>query len=235
MGDAWPILLIVGTIVVVVAIFYFSYRWAKQRTEALQAIAVQFGFRFQPLGDEQLFAQLNGFHLFSQGRSKKIRNLMQGATHDLEVSFFDYQYTTGSGKNSHTWRQTVIWFAIPDPPLPTFSLRPEGFWHKIGEWFGYRDIDFDTHPTFSKKYLLRGEDEAAIRERFTEQILDWFQEHLNRSTEGSGNYLLHYRHSKRLKPEEIRQWMEEGFEVLGLFQHDQPLTLRDIDPDSMSV
>ena len=42
------------------------------------------------------------FHLFSQGRSKKIRNLMRGTVRDSNLSIFDYQYTVGAGKHQHT-------------------------------------------------------------------------------------------------------------------------------------
>ncbi|MEC9473853.1 MAG: hypothetical protein VX584_04130, partial [Actinomycetota bacterium] len=64
-----------------------------------------------------------------------------------------------------------------DLQLPTFVIRPENLFHKIGSTFGYQDIDFDAHPTFSKRYLLRGPDEEAIRNTFTDEFLSSYERH----------------------------------------------------------
>jgi hypothetical protein len=160
---------------------------------------------------------LGSFHLGSQGHSKSVTNLLRGRSNNLEVAIFDYRFVTGSGKHKHTWNQTVISFRFDGPALPTFSLRPENFGHKIGKWFGYQDINFESHPDFSRKYLVRGSQEQAIRELFTTKVLDYYQDKSGLSTEGSGNTLLFYRHAKRVQPPAIRSFMEEGFEVLLLF------------------
>ena len=142
---------------------------------------------------------------------------MRGKTQDLEVAIFDYRYTTGSGKHKHTWNHSVVCFRFVGTVLPVFSLRPENMGHKIGQWFGSQDIDFDTHRTFSKRYLLRGSDEAAVRGIFKKDVLDFYEGKMGLCTEGAGNTLLFYREGTRTKPEGVRAFMEEGFGVLGLF------------------
>ena len=64
---------------------------------------------------------------------------------------FDYRYTTGSGKNSHTYRQTVVFFRSPEVDLPQFELKPQSFLHGIGKLFGYQDIDFAFPSEVLKK------------------------------------------------------------------------------------
>ncbi|HEV3144244.1 MAG TPA: hypothetical protein VGZ47_10195 [Gemmataceae bacterium] len=207
-----------GVIVLVAAILIVNYIVEKKRTEAFQKVAEEFGFEFRPKGDASLLGSLSPFHLFSQGHSKKLFNLMRGTTRDLQVSIFDYRYTVGYGKHQQIHQQTVICFEAEDMDLPSFTLRPESFWHKIGSIFGYKDISFDSHPTFSKRYLLRGPDEDAIREVFTPEVLDFLEETNGICVEAEGPQLLYYRHRKRLKPAESKNLMTEGFDVLALFR-----------------
>jgi hypothetical protein len=202
------------------AIAYLSHRAEKKRTEELKLLAQELGFEFAPAGDGDFLQSLNEFHLFSQGHSHKLSNLMRGTSNNLDVAVFDYKYVTGGGKSSHTWNHSVICFRFDGPPLPASSLRPENIWHKIGSWFGYRDINFESHPAFSKIYLLRGEDENAIRALFTQALLDFYEQKPGLSTEGSGNTLLYYQHAVRLEPQAIRGFMEDGFKALGLYRAD---------------
>ena len=147
-----------------------------------------------------------------------MRNYLRGRTRDLEVAVFDYSYVTGHGKHRRTWHQTVLAFEIDGAALPTFSLRPEGVFHKIGKWFGYRDIDFESHPRFSSSYLLRGEDEEAVRAVFPDHVLEHFEERPGVCAEGCGGRLVYYRSQTRIPPTDVRPLLEEGFQVLGLFR-----------------
>jgi len=217
MGFLFPAGILIGVIALAAWIAYAAHVAEKKRTEELQHLADELAFEFLPQGDTSLFQSLGKFQLFSQGRSKRLWNLLRGTTNDLEVAIFDYRYVTGSGKHSHTWNHTVICFRFAGQPLPHFSLRPENFADKIGGWFGYQDIDFETHPAFSKQYLLRGANEPAIRSLFTNEVLNYFDQKPGLTIEASENTLLFYRHSALLKPQEVRSFMEQGFGVLTQF------------------
>lgn len=212
------LIFIVAVIVLIAVGALWAYRREKKRTEEFAKIAQELGFEFSPYGDPALLKTLGDHHLFSQGHSRKLWNLMRGQAQGLEVILFDYQYVTGSGKHRHTWRHTVLCMQFEGGELPTFSLRPETVWHKIGSWFGYQDIDFESHPNFSRRYLLRGGDEAAIRRLFTDEVLAFYEEHPGLSTEGSGNRLVVYRHSRRITPADTRSLLEMGFKVLGVLR-----------------
>jgi hypothetical protein len=220
-GPGWITFAIIGGIIAVALVAaYFSYLQEKKRAEALRQVAEELQFDFTPKGDGGLLGELTGqgLFLFSQGHRKKVYNVLRGRAGGLEVAIFDYDYTTGGGKNSHTHRQSAVAFRFDGPPLPAFSLRPENVWHKIGQLFGYQDIDFDEHPTFSSRYLLRGPDEAAVREVFTDEVLSFYEGMQGVSTEANGDRLLFYRHEKRVKPERIRPLLEEGFKILAVFR-----------------
>ena len=194
--------------------------WAiheRKRTDALRLAAQKMGFEFHPNGDTLLLSRLKRFHLFSTGRSRRMTNMLHGHAQGIELAIFDYKYTTGGGKNSHTWRQTVACFRSERLNLPDFSLRPEHVFHKIGGLLGFQDIDIDQYPDFSRSYLLKGSDEEAVRGVFGDPVLAFYERTTGLSTEGAGDCLIHYRSSRRIKPSEVMSFMEDGFGVFELF------------------
>ena len=215
--------LIFTIIGIVIPIFFVGlfilifWRKGKKRTEQFALISAELKPNFFPKGSPSLLERLKPFHLFSQGWSRKIKNLMEGEANKVELAIFDYQYTTHGGQHPQTHRQSLLFIRSPKLNLPDFSLRPENVFHKIGSAFGDKDIDFETHPIFSKSYLLRGDNEAAIRGLFNNELLNFIQSQQKISIEGSGDQLIYYRHRNRVKPEEVESFMEEGFQVFDQF------------------
>lgn len=207
---------VLGVFVLVAAVaWYLHHHWEKKRTEAMKQFADEMSFDFIGAPNSGMFGEVGGLHLFEQGHSKRFGNLMRGEANGMEVRLFDYWYTTGSGKHRHTHVQTVLCFLLPGEPLPAFSMRPQNFFHTIGMWFGYQDINFESHPKFSGYYLLRGGDESAVRMLFTTTALDHFEAVKGVCVEGGGEVLVYYRAAKRLDPKNLRSLMEEGFQALA--------------------
>lgn len=214
---------IVGLIGIVVVIFIILicmvvWYYNKQRQKALKQLAETLNFTFSAKGDKSLQDALAGFHLFSQGHSRQISNVLIGKFNDIPVTVMDYRYTTGGGKSSHTWQQTVIAIESSKLALPVFILRPENIFDKIGSAFGKKDINFETAPQFSKRYMLRGDDEPSIRMIFNQWIIEYYERHPGLSTEGDGQKLIYYRVSKSVTPDKIESFLQEAYEIYGLFK-----------------
>jgi hypothetical protein len=218
MEIAIPIVIGFAIMSLIVAIIVADRRAKRKRTEGLQAAAATMKFTFSPEDDPALRGRLAGFHLFSQGRSRKIRNVLRGRAGDTDVLMFDYRYTTGSGKNSHTWKQTVMVFESAGANLPDFSLRPEHIFHKLGQVFGYQDIDFDSHPGFSKHYLLKGSDEQQLRNIFTTDVLSFYETQKRVSSEAAGGQFLYYRAGKRIAPDKVADFIRDGVRAFSFFK-----------------
>ncbi len=217
------VLFVGGVIFVVVGLSLFGvYMYEKARTEQFQAVSDDLGLQFHPKGDPAFQSSISHHRLFNQGRSRKTRNMIFGQTEDVELAIFGYRYTTGTGEHQHTHQQTVISFQSSYLALPEFELRAESFFHKIGKVFGYTDVNFESHPQFSKRYLLRGSDEAAIRELFNSELREFFEAQEGVSVEASKDGLIYYRAGKRIKPTDVRSFMEEGFRVYRILK--QPAT-----------
>lgn len=211
--------IISGILLAIILIILLVRYYSKKRTAALTAFAEFEHYTFSKKPDETFLPWLSGFHLFSKGHAKKVSNVLSKDSSERDLTIFDYRYTTGGGKSSHTRSQTVVLYQSNRLQLPSFTLRPENVFHKIGKSFGYKDIDFDAHPIFSKQYLLRGgEDEQDIRKLFTERTLSYFDENKGLCVEGDGTQLMFYRSSKKVSPQNIPIFLETGLEVFKLFK-----------------
>lgn len=211
------LLIIAGMIAIVIAIVAISYWMDKKRREALQQTATELGLDFFPDGSETLQAELSAFKLFNSGRAKKLTKLIKGESDEVQISIFDYQYTTGSGKNSHTHSQTVAAMQSPTLRICEFSMRPENMLDRLGSMIGMDDIDFDSHPNFSKWFLLKGANESAVRQLFKPAVLSYFEGKKGISVEGQSAQIIIFRPGKKTKPNEVKNFLAEAYEVYGIF------------------
>jgi len=210
-----PFLIFAGILAVIGVAAYIAWVNEKKRTAALFDVATRMGFTFEPKVTNEEAATLGSFHLFRIGRSRKGKNLMRGKADGADAIVLDYQYTTGSGKSSHTHVQTVVLYpGVPtDTRLPDFTLAPEHWWTRIGELFGYQDINFESSEEFSRQYLLRGTDESAIRAAFGANVLGYFAQNPGWSVESAGGQLAVYHTERRPKPEELQAFVAETASV----------------------
>ena len=204
-----PALLIIASSVIGVLAILIIRRRAQQRRDDLQSEF--FGHGFTPLPDEHglLESELGQLRLFSRGHSKRVTSPARRQHSDDELYFFEYRYTTGGGKNSSTYRQSVLAIRLAEGSLPAFEMRPEHVFHKIGSTFGQQDIDFDDSPVFSSNYLLKGEDEDSVRRVFSPSVRSLIERDRKWSIEGAGPWLVLYRGGKRLKVPEFGGFIKE--------------------------
>jgi hypothetical protein len=213
----FPFVILTVVIGLFIVIGVYSWQKEKERTRQLQLTASQLGWSFAASAPLGMIAGLEHFDLFNSGQGRRITNFMYGEASGIKAAVFDYAYTTGSGKNRQTHYQSVVYLEPNSLNLPYFSLRPEGLISKILTAFGYQDIDFGQRPEFSRQYILRGPDEAAIRRTFNDGLLSFYEANPGTSTDGGGNHLFVYRGGYRFQPQEIQSYVGLGLKVLNLF------------------
>jgi len=208
-----------AAILIAAVIILIGFLQQKKRTAALTALAPTLGFNFQ--GDDSSDASCGPLQtaLFSRGSSRKFRNVMTGTFAGDRVGIFDYSYTTGSGKSSTTWTQTVVAFSL-EIWLPFFELHPESFLDRVADVVIHKDVDFTSHPEFSRRYLLRGNEQEKICELFSPALLT-FLEGLDSATkwhiEGDGYVLIFYCSDTLVAPEEILPLLEKTSSIAKNF------------------
>lgn len=204
-----------GFIVLVIGCVIWAHFAEKKRREELEKTAMEMGLAFFPEGDANLLNHLSRFKLFNRGRGRKMKNLIQGDSGEVKIAIFDYQYTTGSGKNSHTHRLSLAALQSAELNCPDFTMRPEGMFDKLGSAMGFQDIDFETHPEFSKLFVLQSSNEEAIRKYFKPALLEFFETKKGISVEAHPGTMFFHRPGSRMKAEVLKDLLAQAYEVFG--------------------
>ena len=214
-----PIVMVTVFGVIALSVFLYKRQWEKERTRQLQMTAAQLRWTFVEEAALNVFPALERFEFFNRGRYQRIKNMLYGEASGIKAVVFDFVYVLGSGKNSRTCAQTMVYLEPGNISLPYFSLRSERFAHKIWAAFGYQDIDFGNRPTFNSQYLLRGPDEQAIRNMFNDSLLSFYEMNPGTCTDGGGNRLFVYRENYRCEPQQIQPFIGLALSVLNLLPH----------------
>jgi hypothetical protein len=204
-----PIVVGVGALVSLVVVA--ARRSTAKRRSALETVAQQSGWSFAPGNVQPETLGLGPLPLLSHGRARRASNVIRLSGAASGVAVFDYQYTVGAGQHQSTIAQTVAHVRSTRLALPPFTLSGESLLHKIGGALGYHDIDFDSSPEFSKKYLLRSKQaEDRVRDLFTPSLRAYFEQRAPSTVEGSDQELLIYKSGRRVKPEDLRAFVEDA-------------------------
>lgn len=220
-----PILLAAGAGSILIGVIVMVQRADRERTEAMRDIAARMGWAYRETVPFSAIPKLDRFELFTQGRRRKLTNLMTSPAGEPRAVLFDYTYTTGGGKSQQTHRQTVFYAVSDELELPTFSLRPQRFFHGIAKVFGYQDIDLERRPVFSGMFVLRGDDEERVRASFSGAVAEFFEMHEGACAAGVGREVLYWRPGRRAAIDGIETLVSQGLELTGRF--------RPVPPDPM--
>ncbi len=202
----------------------------RRRQKAWAQVARDISFAFHPKDEGVWGFEFLRLPLFQRAEGRrsvidfpsalraKITNVMKGVRDGREVWLFDYEYASSSGAGSAPdagYRHTVAVLALQEDSLPEFALSPEGMWQRI---FAGEDIDFPSHPDFSRRFVLRGPDESRIRALFRPRVLDALMRLPRRlSVQGRGMWMIVYGPPVRAEPQRIREFLDEALRVFQAF------------------
>lgn len=146
----------------VAIMLYVRYVLAEQRRREWRRLAQELGGTLTSapmnLGVFSLFAapdpiaSVYPHPLFQQGHSRCAPNIMNGTHAGRSVSCFDYQYTVGSGKNSHTYY--FLCALVPTPvPFARLCVRPESVADRVFGFLGARDLQLESDE-FNRRFHI---------------------------------------------------------------------------------
>jgi hypothetical protein len=203
--------IVVGVAALVVLAVVAARRSTAKRRAALEAVAQQCGWSFAAGKTEPGALGVGPLPLMSRGRAQRASNVIRLSGAASGVAVFDYQYTVGAGKHQRTIVQTVAHVRSTRLALPPFTLSAENLFHKVGGAVGYHDIDFDSSPEFSRKYLLRSKQaEDRVRDLFTPSVRAYFEQRTPVIVEGHEQELLVYKSGRRVKPEDLPAFVDDA-------------------------
>jgi len=210
----WGVLIVASFVIQLITGFFR----AKRRSEGVSHVAQALGFSYTAwLGPESV--PKIGTDLFQKDAGGTCKNVMTGKYAGMGLQIFDYSTTTGSPQNSTTTSQTVAVYT-QDVELPHFTMQPENLALKVLATLQHRRVALDCPPGVSQHYLTSGPDKDRIRALFNSSLFS-FVEGLDRGKgwhiEVEGKTLVLYRYNKRVKPEELRGFVEETASIAQSF------------------
>jgi len=212
-----PWLFIAAVLVFVVPASVYMYTLQQRRSKAYVAFAAANGYQYVFKRPGQEAAYVNVLPMFNQGHSRTWQHELSGAFNGLAFTAFEYVYIIGYGKNQTVHRQAMIKWESAGASLPQFTLGPEGFFARIGQALGWPDIDFSDDEAFSRSYVLKGSDEAAVRALFTPELRAQLSSEPGQHVAGMGKILLWWRNGSLPGPESFGAFLTAGDRVRQVF------------------
>ncbi|MHC5210477.1 MAG: hypothetical protein ACYTG2_07160 [Planctomycetota bacterium] len=177
-----PFLLIALGVGLIGLLAYWGWAKAKQRREALAALAAELGWRFDPSRDTSHDEEYAHFEVFRRGHSRSAYNTLTGTLEvdgrrwPVKTGDFLYKVTSSNGKTTttHTHHFSYLILHLPFSGVPDLLIRREGLFDKLAGVFGFDDIDFESEE-FSRRFCVKSPEKkfayAVVHPRMMEFLL----------------------------------------------------------------
>ncbi|MEQ9403619.1 MAG: SulP family inorganic anion transporter [Cyclobacteriaceae bacterium] len=178
---------------------------------ALEAIAKDSGWYFEP-GKTMSFKGFDGFSFSRAGKIVYSQNIISGVFEDYRFIYSEviYDTTLQTSSADSMLPALLIKNESSEKRFPVFTMEKEGFFEKIGDMASGKDIDFEDHPIFSDKFLLRGLEEDAIRAFFHPGILKLIESDPVFHVESNGQSIILYRFDQKSTQKEVKSMIKFG-------------------------
>lgn len=201
--------------------FFINYR----RGIGFERLAERYGMTYYDAADESVALPPEFIEEVESGIIVEtgIRRALTGDVDGIGVRVCEllrYRQRSSGGLRGH-YTLGVVSFDLSELNLPSFSLQPEKLRHKLVELTRLSDIDFADSPRFSRRYLLRGEDEKAIREAFHPPLRDFLGRRPGRCIRSYSGRIVYYRPVRLLRwsvfrPRAVERLLKEASELVRL-------------------
>ena len=159
-------------------------RVLTKRQNSIEKISTEMHWKYDAFSDQEM-KELPTFGYFKNRRLKKVSNVLSNG----DCTIFDIQFSEGKMIAKQVIKATML-HIHSEKDIPIFTLDKEGIFEYILDFAGYKDIDIDNHPDFSKRFYLSGKNEEKIRKFFTDELVLFFESNKQYHIEASKNGLL---------------------------------------------
>lgn len=190
------------------------------RQKRLRNLATEKDYQFSSQVDWNTI-YLKKFHFFEIRPIERKYNCLKGTYKESNVAWevADVTFNEGNAFTAETFNTTLMILKL-NKKLPIFTMEKEGVLEKIIDrvmaFTGYKDINFEMYPDFSKKFLLMGPDEEEIRSFFTDEIIQFFENHQIYHIESNGESMVIFDKIKLARTDETISFIDYGKELASL-------------------
>jgi hypothetical protein len=168
---------------------------------------------------EKLIDDLRRLIPRATSRWEEVSRVNRGKRNGMVFEVMDYTYTVKHGPKSFETREQTVVRCRMGFQVPEFCLRYETLLDKAGHWLGWRDIDFESHPEFSRRYFLRAADEIKTRAFFKETVLARLQSEPGTwCLGGFDEWMVIFRPGGFVARYEMDSYIKKSLAILSLFR-----------------
>ena len=192
----------------------------SQRQKRLRNLATERDYQYTSQVDWDT-VYLKKFHFFEIRPIERKYNCLKGTFKGLDASWeiADVTFNEGQAFTAETFNTTMMVLKL-NKKIPVFAMEKEGVLGKIFDRVvaltGYKDINFEMYPGFSKKFLLMGNSETEIRSFFTDDIIRFFENHQIYHLESNGEALFIFDKIKLARTDETIAFIDYAEELATL-------------------
>ena len=144
---------------------YFAWRARQKKIAQYRAWAAQYGFQYEPRDDS--VTGLSTEQPFGIGRSRQGIDVFRGMYKNMHILFFQYKYTTGSGKESKTFHNQIVAIGLPTA-RPLLDISQENAFSKRFQ----KDIDFENQR-FNDTFRIKSPNRRFAFDVIHARTMEW--------------------------------------------------------------
>lgn len=190
-----------------------------KRQIRLQKMAIANGWTFDREVDWNT-SYLRNFHFFDSRPIEMKSNALQGIDKENNAKWeiADIVFDEGALLALEVYQTTVQIIRLPSS-IPAFIIDKEGLFDKVFDRVkvfsgGKGDINFKKYAGFSNKFQLSGDDETAIREFFSEDLILFLEQNEIHHIESNGEALMIFKYLHIARTDEVQSMLTFGLDLL---------------------
>ncbi|HCD32114.1 MAG TPA: hypothetical protein DER01_06870 [Phycisphaerales bacterium] len=198
---------------------YIAHDKYKIKSRELKAFADQLGYQYVKKNSGSDNLACYPASIFHIGHPRIATNLIKGNRDGLDVLLMDYRYDVGETDTE----LTLAAYKLPETGTPTFTMDHKFFLGKLFDKVIRKNVvHFHEHPDFSKSWLVKSENEVAVRQWLTPaliQLIEAGMVHQDWHVDVAEGWLVIYTKRELVKTEMWQTFFDNTFIVAEKFFH----------------
>jgi len=169
-----------------------------KRQKNIQKISEEMHYAYDAFSAIEM-EELPQFGYFKTRKIDKVSNVLSNDN----CTIFDVQFSEGEMIAKQVIKATMFHIHT-QREVPNFTLDKEGIFEYLYHFAGFKDINLERHPDFSKRFYLLGKNEAKIRTFFTDELILFLESNKQYHIEASKVGLLIFSNERLASVKEIK-------------------------------
>lgn len=169
-----------------------------KRQKNIQKISEEMHYSYDAFSAIEM-EELPQFGYFKTRKIDKVSNVLSND----DCTIFDVQFSEGEMIAKQVIKATMLHIHT-QKEVPNFTLDKEGIFEYLYHFAGFKDINLENHPDFSKRFYLLGKNEAKIRTFFTDELILFLESNKQYHIEASKVGLLIFSNERLASVKELK-------------------------------